>query len=278
MCCGKGGDLRKFYYYKRHRLEAPIYSVTFIDLVKGSVEDAISRYRKIKKHKFKSLFIVSDTHKPDLKNWMDQHRIVYDLVSCQFSLHYSFESEERAKGLMNNISCRLRPGGYFIATIPNSKKLIEKMSRKEDIGNQYFKVEYDKEKTSFEDFGNSYTFTLNDAVEHVPEFTVNMEVLKRIAQSYNLNFINLQSFEDFYKEHIIFDNNKELLRKMMEVNFEIDVDQIPLPQSLKDISDLYIVIVFQKDPASPFDSSSIETFWDEYQKNNWSTKQPIIIP
>jgi len=209
---------------------------------------------------------------------MDQHRIVYDLVSCQFSLHYSFESEERAKGLMNNISCRLRPGGYFIATIPNSKKLIEKMSRKEDIGNQYFKVEYDKEKTSFEDFGNSYTFTLNDAVEHVPEFTVNMEVLKRIAQSYNLNFINLQSFEDFYKEHIIFDNNKELLRKMMEVNFEIDVDQIPLPQSLKDISDLYIVIVFQKDPASPFDSSSIETFWDEYQKNNWSTKQPIIIP
>jgi len=144
------------------------------------------RFRDIKilgKKKFKSLFIVADTHKTDLKNWMDQQKIVFDLVSCQFALHYSFESEEKANGLLKNVSCRLKPGGYFIGTIPNTEKLREKMLRKEDIGNSYYKVEYDRERTEFDEFGCSYTFTLNDAVEEVPEFAVDfLGVLKPIAE------------------------------------------------------------------------------------------------
>ncbi len=47
----------------------------------------------------------------------------FDLTSCQFSFHYSFESYEQADRMMQNACECLRPGGYFIATTPNSYEL-----------------------------------------------------------------------------------------------------------------------------------------------------------
>lgn len=44
--------------------------------------------------------------------------------SCQFCLHYSFESEEKARGCLDNVTARLKPGGYFIGTIPNAYWLV----------------------------------------------------------------------------------------------------------------------------------------------------------
>ena len=47
----------------------------------------------------------------------------FDLVSCQFALHYSFETENKAENLLFNVSNKLRPGGYFIGTIPNAEEI-----------------------------------------------------------------------------------------------------------------------------------------------------------
>ena len=50
--------------------------------------------------------------------------IQLDLVSCQFSFHYSFESYQQAQKMLQNISENLRPGGYFIATTLNADELV----------------------------------------------------------------------------------------------------------------------------------------------------------
>lgn len=50
--------------------------------------------------------------------------IQLDLVSCQFALHYSFESLPQAECMIRNASESLKPGGYFIATIPNANDLV----------------------------------------------------------------------------------------------------------------------------------------------------------
>lgn len=47
-----------------------------------------------------------------------------DLVSCQFAFHYSFESLPQAECMLKNASESLRPGGYFIGSIPNAKELV----------------------------------------------------------------------------------------------------------------------------------------------------------
>lgn len=49
---------------------------------------------------------------------------MFDFVSCQFALHYSFETEARARGLLLNISERLKPHGYFICTVPNANWIV----------------------------------------------------------------------------------------------------------------------------------------------------------
>ena len=50
--------------------------------------------------------------------------IMFDLTSCQFSFHYSFESYEQADVMLKNACERIKPGGYFIGTTPNAYELV----------------------------------------------------------------------------------------------------------------------------------------------------------
>jgi mRNA (guanine-N7-)-methyltransferase len=47
-----------------------------------------------------------------------------DLVSCQFSFHYCFESLPQAETMLLNAAECLRPGGYFIGTIPDAYEIM----------------------------------------------------------------------------------------------------------------------------------------------------------
>jgi mRNA (guanine-N7-)-methyltransferase len=47
-----------------------------------------------------------------------------DLVSCQFSFHYCFESLPQAENMVRNAAECLRPGGYFIGTIPDAYEIV----------------------------------------------------------------------------------------------------------------------------------------------------------
>ncbi len=48
----------------------------------------------------------------------------FDLTSCQFSLHYSFETHAQADMMLRNACEALTPGGYFIMTIPNADEIV----------------------------------------------------------------------------------------------------------------------------------------------------------
>ena len=51
-------------------------------------------------------------------------RIKFDLVSCQFSFHYCFESQAQAEVMLRNAAECMHVGGYFIGTTPNSNELV----------------------------------------------------------------------------------------------------------------------------------------------------------
>ena len=48
----------------------------------------------------------------------------FHVTSCQFSVHYSFESYSRAHMMLRNACENLRPGGYFIGTTVDSNEVV----------------------------------------------------------------------------------------------------------------------------------------------------------
>ncbi|KAF4554411.1 mRNA cap guanine-N7 methyltransferase-like protein [Elsinoe fawcettii] len=47
----------------------------------------------------------------------------FDVISMMFCLHYSFESEEKARGMLRNVAGALKKGGRFLGVMPNSDVL-----------------------------------------------------------------------------------------------------------------------------------------------------------
>jgi mRNA (guanine-N7-)-methyltransferase len=127
LCSGKGGDLLK---WKKGEIDRLVCA----DIAGTSVEQCEARYKEMldrAKHErgghqktFTAQFITADCTKQRLRDLYEDRHIQFDLVSCQFSFHYSFESLPQAEMMLQNACENLKPGGYFIGTLPNAYELI----------------------------------------------------------------------------------------------------------------------------------------------------------
>lgn len=112
LCCGKGGDLPKF------RIRRPRLAV-LVDHADASVREAKRRHDG----SFEAQFYVADCHKARLHDALPEG-LEFDLVSCQFAFHYALETEDRLRGILRNVSDRLKPGGTFIGTTVDAHALL----------------------------------------------------------------------------------------------------------------------------------------------------------
>lgn len=103
----------------------------------------------------------------------------------QFVMHYAFESEEKARTMLMNVSKNLRRGGFFIGTIPSSDAIIEGIKSlpedSKEFGNSVYKVRFPERPTQTvfrPPYGHRYNFFMEDAVENVPEYIVPFEVFR----------------------------------------------------------------------------------------------------
>jgi mRNA (guanine-N7-)-methyltransferase len=136
LCCGKGGDVPKWKFVRpSHYVGA--------DLSGTSVKEAQRRYGEIILDKVRpveappAIFIVADCGdeknlistiletEPGLKSL--RKKIMFDIVSCQFSVHYMFEHESKLRAFFRNVTDRLEPGGVFIGTTIDSDRVVHKI-------------------------------------------------------------------------------------------------------------------------------------------------------
>jgi len=105
---------------------------------------------------FSAIFIVSDASNNDSgsvdtilteeqKRMHIRDKIVFDVVSTQFAIHYMFESEQKLRGYLENVTKRLVDGGVFIGTTIDSDRLVHKIRESGTngnltIGNEYFSI------------------------------------------------------------------------------------------------------------------------------------------
>ena len=207
-------------------------------MAENSVKDAMGRYnveviRKDRRaYNFSSHWIAGDCFHPSLRAELD-HVDFFDVVSCQFAMHYSFESETRAKDFLGNVTHKLRPGGYFIGTTPDARVLYRRALNSPDgrtFGNSQYTVAFDEkikksEMANPSDSGSSaypnatnskeyeaplddipmnngerYTFSLTEAVDDVPEYIVDPATLVRWCAEFDLELVRMENFQEMYEK------------------------------------------------------------------------------
>lgn len=230
LCCGKGGDLNKCEF-----IEADQY--IGIDISDISVAEGFKRYnqqkarfkphnsnvRDSRRYNFEACFATGDCFtksvpeilEPNFPGIID-NLFPVDCVSIQFAFHYSFETEEKVRMLLTNVSRSLRPGGKFIGTMPSSDFIKEKILKKDFLVNDSNdKVKFGNEiySVTFENkppidgifrppYGNKYNYFLQDAVDNVPEFVVPFETLRGLCEEFGMTLKYKKNFLDIYNEEI----------------------------------------------------------------------------
>ncbi|SCU84025.1 LAME_0C07866g1_1 [Lachancea meyersii CBS 8951] len=208
--CGKGGDLRKYG-------AAGISQFIGIDISNASIVEAQKRFSSMGNLDYQVVLITGDCFGESLGTAVEpfsECRFPCDVVSAQFCLHYAFESEEKARRTLLNVTKSLRIGGYFFGTIPDSEFIRFKLNKfpkdveKPSWGNSIYKVtfennDYQKNDNEFSPpFGQMYTYWLEDAIDNVPEYVIPFESLRSLADEYGLELELQMPFNTFFVQEI----------------------------------------------------------------------------
>lgn len=144
MGCGKGGDLQKWQASRKVALYVGA------DPADVSIKQARERHEQMRKRSrgrvFHAEFYARDCFGESLEGipivkdvGFDAHVGPgnaasqrwggggFDMVTMMFCMHYAFESEAKARGMLKNVSGALKRGGRFIGCIPNSDVLSAKV-------------------------------------------------------------------------------------------------------------------------------------------------------
>ncbi|KAK3678487.1 mRNA cap guanine-N7 methyltransferase [Recurvomyces mirabilis] len=170
MACGKGGDLGKWE-------KAPTVPALYVgcDIAEVSIEQARGRYSENMRKgggrgargggrggygrppPMDAHFFVQDTFGQPLSNIPIVRQVGFnpnagpgpsiiqggmmsggfDVVSMMFALHYSFESETLARGMLKNVAGALKKGGRFIGVMPDSDVIsatVKRLLQAEGLG------------------------------------------------------------------------------------------------------------------------------------------------
>ncbi|KAF7338460.1 mRNA cap guanine-N7 methyltransferase [Mycena venus] len=166
----------------------------------------------------------------------------------QFCMHYAFESIQKARCMLDNVSRWLRPGGTFIGTIPNADQLLQNLEGVPPdapdltFGNEVYKIRFeDRKHTPL--FGHKYWFYLQDAVENVPEYIVKWDNFVQMAAESGLHPIYKEEFHDVFSEHREHPEFGPLMVKMkvVDANGESSMDE-----DQWEAANIYIAFAFEK--------------------------------
>jgi hypothetical protein len=129
---------------------------------------------------------------------------------------------------MSNVAQNLRPGGLFIATIPDADELRRRRDALGNtFGNKYYNVKF---ATPTE-----YTFTLTGAVEECPEYLVEKSALQVLGLEVGLVLETYHTFAEYAKKYM--PEFQSLLERMRV---------LPLSAEEEEVASLYAVVVMRK--------------------------------
>ncbi|CAK9062158.1 unnamed protein product [Durusdinium trenchii] len=224
--CGKGGDLKKL-------MNSGLTHYCGLDVSYASLEVFRARLKDLQSNRaprhgllgrseglaLKEVALIhADAFRECLESTWDRRRYGtarsqlgrswFHLVTSQMACHYAFQSQESLETMLDNVSKRLCSGGYFVATVPDAKRIVSAQRNALSLGrafgrlgNNLFGIEFSEEEWSKVEsitwdetsdqldkraFGIMYRFDLVDAVDSCLEPLVHFPSLRAIAKSKGL--------------------------------------------------------------------------------------------
>ena len=186
LACGRGGDIQKWF-------DCNIGFVKGIDLSPGEVAEARQRYQETRRKRPGAATVCefADTPTLGLQEWKDER--LYDSVTCMFALHYFFVTETALRQFLRNVAANLKPGGYFIGTVPDGKRVNECIRSSKVFSSPMLRIEA-RWVGSPQTFGSPYLCAIGDTVTGGEvsntvgslEYLVYSNVLQGVAAQYGL--------------------------------------------------------------------------------------------
>jgi SAM-dependent methyltransferase len=316
--CGKGGDLAKFYH---SRVASYVgFDIDPNGIYSGS-DGALSRYQDFKKKfpnwpkmnflvadagalltvddQIRALGPMSDQNKKMLLEIFDKEDYKkYDIINCQFAIHYLFKTDDTLKNFMENIKKFLKPSGYILITTLDASLIHKNFDDSGHIVSHYTTQEGEK-KILF-DVVRKYDPKLKDLNKtgisidvHLPafedgvymtEYLVNPDFLISTMKTNGFRLEDTDTFGNIYYKHKnFFDNsakyeeNQQNKKWYMKVKEFYNLDD-SVNKACFAYSRLNRMYVFQKDddgtipledPKYKFTSQNKEKF----QKKSYSYKK-----
>jgi len=259
---GRGGDMFKW-------AKAGIKSVFGFDKSRESIESinpfnqgAKERYSKVKLP-VDIVYTVGDASQPsdelkaEIEAFKKKRKIgSFQIVSCQFAMHYFFKKEEDIRQVLQLVSGLLKPGGYFIGTTVDGSKITRLLGKEKSFNNTLLSLtkKY-KAMVPKLPFGNEYTFSLNDSFDGANyfntlgesvEYLVNMPLLIEMAKEYRLEPVFINFFQKRDNEYVSIRTVGDVKRQFLSFEEIITFGENKLNEEENVINSLYTTFIFKR--------------------------------
>lgn len=160
----------------------------------------------------------------DLMNPQDYEKLIREKIlhvpnsinvfTCQDTLAHLFKSREIIVNFLDWIYTFLRPGGYFLGSMPDGDLLIEREKKKSKEENKIELKESTIKSYTIRDFGHEISKMEGD-ISMYPKYLVYFPLLVKHAEEIGFKLIKSEMFEDLYKKY----PNSNLDPKEMKFSF-----------------------------------------------------------
>lgn len=233
LAVGRAGDLNKWY-------DSGISYVIGFDIDSESIKGkngAIHRYKKFKnqlttnRESIDYRFFVIDLSSNTSGTWSTLHSAIrnhkFNIVSCQFAIHYFFKDSQSLDNLLNIVHSFIHKNGFFIGTTLNGSKIKQLLKNTNEVSNNIYTITKKYNDDVISVYGNKYIATLGAKGEQgnyfsdkaSTEYLVDIDELKNIAAKYELMFIGLTPFEEWYDKYLLTDPEVVLTDSEKEFSF-----------------------------------------------------------
>lgn len=230
----RGGDLRRW-------KDIGYASVVGIDIDPDSVEQSTLRYERMQGDKdlFNVNFLCGDLtklifpnyesacfiteEKTESKNWKELMKLnlpqkyMFDVVSSQFVIHYSFVDELSLRTYFQNVTDNLRIGGYFVGTTFDGQRVYDALKRRKNISGSkgkdkiweitklYGSKKFISGKSNLGMVIDVYVSTIGIAHK---EYLVSYPYMAEIAKEYGLELQQVTPFSEYWNEGVEIENKR----------------------------------------------------------------------
>lgn len=179
-----------------------------------------------------------------LKKYKGIGRNGFDIVSCQFAIHYFFESKEKLENFITNILQTTKKNGYFICTSYDGKIVFDKLKETNNLTETkddkiLWRLEKNYDHTELKDDLSCLGYAINVYQKSInkyhTEYLVNYDYFENLMNIYGFQLLKREKFEDVYDElvnnikldeterNISFLNNYCVFQKTRDHSFEVPI-------------------------------------------------------